>query len=164
MKSQLKAMDIVATHRQQHWWIEIKDCQTFELENRPRLSPIESSEVDDTRAWVIARGWKPIVSVARRKLYIVDEILAKLRDTLFSLSIARRANQTDLAPYSNFASSPSPPIIVLVLTWDIKDFKRFAKLLHQKLSTALLPYGMQGFIVNELTPVPGLDYTILRTV
>ena len=163
MKSRLKAMDILACHHQQHWWIEIKDCQGFETENHPRLSPKESAEVDQTRGWVDAKGWKPIVSVSRKKAFIVDEVLEKLRDTLVSLTFASRVNHPDLTAFSVSASQPEKLTIVLLLTWDITDFKRFARLLQQKLTTALQPYGLQGLVVNELMPVPGLDYTISRT-
>ena len=164
MKSQLKAMDILARNQQQHWWIEIKDCKTFETENLPRLSPTESSEVQKTRVWVAEQGWKPAVSVTRKKLYIVDEILEKLRDTLFSVSIASRENHTALAAFWHPVSKPEKLTIVLLLTWDIADFKRFARLLHQKLTMALQPYGLQGLVVNELTPVPGLNCIISRIV
>lgn len=162
MKSRLKAMDILACHNQQHWWIEIKDCQGFETENRPRLSQNESAEVKEARDWVDAKGWKPIVSVSRKKAFIVDEILEKMRATLVSLTIASRVNHPDLSAFSVSASQPEKLTIVLLLTWDIKDFKRMARLLQQKLTTALQPYGLQGLVVNELMPVPNLDCTISR--
>ena len=163
MKSRLKAMDILASNNQHHWWIEIKDCHGFETKNRPRLVPREPSEVVETRIWVDTKGWKLIVSATRRKAFIIDEVLEKLRDTLVSLTIASRVNHPDLAPFSISASQPEKLIIVLLLTWDITDFKRLAKLLQQKLTTALQPYGLQGLVVNELMPVPGLDCTISRT-
>jgi hypothetical protein len=163
MKSQLKAMDIIATdHQQHHWWIEIKDCATFEQENQPRLSPIEPTEVRDTRTWIKAKNWDPIVSAARKKLFIIDEILAKLRDTLFSLSISHRIGHPELSAFSIAENSQSLSIVLLI-TWDIVDFKRFARLLNQKFNVALRPYGMQGYIANELTQIPGLNYSISRT-
>jgi len=162
MKNKLHAMDILAIHQQQHWWIEIKDCESFETENRPRMSTTDPTEVLDTRNWVDTKGWKKKVNVTRRKQYIVDEILEKLRDTLFSLSIANRENDVEVSSFSKFVNPSLKITIVLVLTWNIIDFKRLAKLLHQKLSTALLPYGLQGFVVNELTPVPDLNCTITK--
>lgn len=160
MKSRLKAMDILATSDQKHWWIEIKDCQTFEPENRPRLAAVESVEVETARIWIKANEWEKIVKVERKKLFIIDEVVAKLQDTVFSLVIASRTSCPELAPFLSAVAGKENLTVVLLLTWDITDFKRFAKLLHQKLSMALTPYGLQGLIVNEITSIPGLDYKI----
>jgi len=143
-----QAVDMLATCRGQHWWIEIKDCQGHELENRPRLSPAEPEELLATRQWVEAQGFKPIVYAERRKPFIIDEVIEKMRDTLVALNFAQRAQDPALLPHA-WCGSAQPMTVVLLLTWDVPDFRRFARLLQQKLTSALLPYGLSGFVVNE---------------
>jgi hypothetical protein len=162
MKSQLKAMDILAHHNGQHWWIEIKNFEGDEESNSPRMTPTELAEVKETREWVDAKGWKPIVTVAYRKEYIIDEVLAKVQQTIISLAVAARANHSDLISFAGFSHPPVKINIVLLIFWAITDFKRFARLLQQKLDTALQPYGMQGIVMTNEIAMPGLDCTISR--
>ncbi len=170
MRSSLKAMDILAISpvpgakakaQHAHWWIEVKDCLGDEEASRPRMAATELDEVTSTRAWVKDQGWTEKVTVGRRKPYIIDELIAKLRDTLASVSVAAREANPDLA---FFVAAPGQKLaLVLVLCWRQEDFKRLARLLQTKLERALAPYGMQGFIVDEHEPVPGLPWVIKRT-
>lgn len=100
--------------------------------------------------------------VTRRKPFIVDEVLEKLRDTLFSLNFAKRKGEPALAAFSSWCGGTESLTVVLLLTWDINDYKRMAKLLQQKLNAALRPYGLQGFVVNETLQVSGLACTVSR--
>ena len=160
MKSQLKAMDVLATLNDQHWWIEIKNCEGFETANLPRLSPIDSAEVLKVKAFVKKNGLKRHVRITRKKLFIVDEVVKKMRDTLLSLTFARRFEEPELLAFSQWCGSDKPLMIVLLLRWEIVDFKRFARLLQHKLNVALAPYHLQGFVINESARIIGLDCTI----
>ena len=99
MKNQLHAMDILASKDGLHWWIEVKDCKGFESDNLPRLSASEPEEVVTTQEWVKDQGWKALVKVDRKKLFIVDEIVEKFRHTLFALACAQRAGEPELAKH-----------------------------------------------------------------
>lgn len=143
-----QAVDILATCQGQHWWIEIKDCQGDEQASLPRLSPAEPEEVATTRRWLKEKGFERIVCAERRKPYIIDEVIEKIRDTLVALNFAQRAQDPALLPHA-WCGSAQPLTVVLLLSWDVRDFKRFAGRLQQKLTTALLPYGLTGFVVNE---------------
>ena len=162
MKSQLKAVDVLAVHQDKHWWIEIKNCEGFESANVPRLSPIDSKEVLQVKQFVKKQGLKHQVTVSRKKLFIVDEIIKKMRDTLLSLTFAKRLAEPELLAFSEWCGSERPLIIVLLLRWEIVDFKRFARLLQHKLNVALQPYGLEGFVINENARITGLDCTISR--
>lgn len=154
MKSRLKAMDILAKEADNdHWWIEIKDCQEAENTNRFRLSPADNPEVELTRQWVEQKGWKPRVAVARRKPFIVNEVEKKFSSTLAAMTIAMREDDAELRGFEVVSRLLSPPAIkvVLLLTWEQRDFRRLASRLQQKLNQALSPYGVQGFVVNEQT-------------
>lgn len=144
-----KAMDILATRQGQHWWIEIKDCQGHELASRPRLSPSEPEEVAATRQWLASQEFERTVRADRRKPFIIDEVIEKMRDTLVALNFAQRQQDPALLLHATWCGSSQPLTVVLLLTWDIPDFRRFARLLQQKLTTALLPYSLTGFVVNE---------------
>lgn len=143
-----KAMDILATSQGQHWWIEIKDCQGDELASLPRLSPAEPEEVTATRRWVKEKEFQRIVRINRCKPFIIDEVIEKMRDTLVALNFAQRAQDPALLPHA-WCGSAQPMTVVLLLSWDAPDFRRLAGRLQQKLTTALLPYGLSGFVVNE---------------
>lgn len=162
MKNRLCAVDILAHDQAAHWWIEIKDCRTFEPENMPRMSGADPVEVTDARTWVKSKGWEAIAKVSRKKLFIIDEMMAKMQETLLSLSIAHRHNNPELSSFFNLVNPPVTLTIVLVLTLDIPDYKRLAKMLHLKLMSALLPYGFNCFVVDEFTAVPGLACTVTR--
>jgi len=164
MKSRLKGVDILAQDGgRTHWWVEVKDCEGYEPENRPRLSGTDPTEVIHARQWVEQQGLKPTVQVARRKPFIVDEIEEKLRDTLAALTIAQREGEPELAGFYA-AQAPSPTLrVVLLLTWNQRDFKRLASRLQTRLERALAPYGIQGFVVNELNPGDvGLQCRVVR--
>lgn len=163
IKTTLKAVDILACKQNSHWWIEIKDCIGHEAVNTPRLSHIDPQEVDQTRTWVKAQAFDKIVKVQRQKQFIIDEVMQKIRDTLTSTVIAQRLGNAELLPFVPPSHSNSSLVIVLILTWNIADYARLARLLQQKLNTALVPYGINGFVVNETCQVPGLDPTITRT-
>lgn len=158
-----KGMDILAIHKNRHWWIEIKDCEGYEDDNKSRISLSETEELITARDWLSNENSKMqnSVKVARKKPFIIDEIIEKLRDTLVCLNFAKYENESSLSLYSNWFDSKQPPIVVLFLTWNINDFKRIAKFLTQKLNTALLPYGLEGIVVNEHERT-GLNYTVSR--
>lgn len=153
MKSRLKAMDVLAKKDGiNHWWIEIKDCEGAEDENRPRLSPADSQEVKRTREWVEHKGWKPKISIARRKAFIIDEVERKFSSTLAAIAVAMREDEPELRGFEVLSQQNSPAIkVVLLLTWEPRDFRRLASRLQQKLNQSLNPYGVQGFVVNEQT-------------
>ncbi|WP_419616939.1 hypothetical protein [Thiolapillus sp.] len=162
MKSQLKAMDILATEGNRHWWVEIKDCAGYEDDNRPRLSPNDCNEVIQTRQWVDDRDWSHQVKVSRKKPFIVDEIVEKFRQTLMALSFAEREQNKDLADYWLICSR-KPLSIVLLLTWDSPDFNRLAMRLQDKLKNMLSCYGVEAFVINGTAPVTmGLEMTVER--
>jgi len=162
MKSQLKAMDILATKDDRHWWIEIKDCEGYEEENRPRLSPAEPDEVGKTRIWIKDQGWAQLIKVDRKKPFIVDEVVAKFRDTLVALACAQRRAEPELVKHEIVAVGQSLTV-VLILTWDSREFKRLAQRLQDKLRNALIPYAVDAYVVNEPIPAAvGLRCTIER--
>ncbi|MCD6007626.1 hypothetical protein [Halomonas sp. IOP_31] len=152
MKSRSKGVDILAhMGGPTHWWVEVKDCEGYEPENRPRLSAADPAEVSQARQWVEQQGLKPKVQVVRRKPFIVDEIEEKLRDTLAAIAVAEREAAPELAGFSPL-HAPFPRLrIVLLLTWNQRDFKRLASRLQTRLERALAPYGVQGLVVNEQT-------------
>lgn len=165
MKSRLKAMDILAHQGgPTHWWIEVKDCEGYEPENHPRLSGTDPAEVSQVREWVKQQGLESAVQMARRKPFIIDEIEEKLRDTLAAITVAQREADTELAEFI-VVQTPSPVLrVVLLLTWDQRDFKRLAIRLKTKLERALSPYGIQGFVVNEYnTADAGLHCEVTRS-
>ncbi|MDZ7852315.1 MAG: hypothetical protein U5L98_06615 [Halomonas sp.] len=153
MKSRLKGVDILAHDGgPTQWWIEVKDCEGYEPENRPRMSASDSPDVTQVRQWVEQQGLKPEVQVARRKPFIIDEVEEKLRDTLAALAVAEREADPELAVFYA-VQAPSPALrVVLLLTWNQRDFKRLAARLQTRLERALAPYGIRGFVVNEQNP------------
>ncbi|MCD6438843.1 MAG: hypothetical protein J7L56_11345 [Halomonas sp.] len=153
MKSRLKGVDILAHNGgPTHWWVEVKDCEGYEPENRPRLSGSDPGEVIQVRQWVEQQGLKPMVQAARRKPFIVDEVEEKLRDTLAALTVAQREGDPELASFHIVWPQAPTLKVVLLLTWNQRDFKRLATRLRSKMETALAPYGVQGFVVNEQNP------------
>lgn len=162
MKSHLKAMDILATNDNHHWWIEIKDCEGYESDNRPRLSPKDSVEVDQTRQWVKDQGWDQRVKADRKKPFIVDEMVEKFHHTLMALACAERDECVTLAKYWVICSR-KPLSVVLLLTWDSKDFKRLAMRLQDKLRRALSYYAVDAYVINGTPPeAMGLKMTVER--
>ena len=158
------AMDVLAVGNDHaHWWIEIKDCEGFEAANRPRLSGDDSETVLRTRAWLDAEGIGREVKAQRKKPFIIDEMLLKVRDTLAALAIAHRVAEPDLLPWSLFVNPAPQWNLVLLLTWEIKDFKLLAKRLRTKLEKAFSGYGVNVFVVNQATlPACGLPCTLSR--
>ena len=162
MKSQLNAMDILATDGSHHWWIEIKDCEGYEPDNQPRLSPIDPEEVQQTRQWVQEKGWDRQVAVRRKKSFIVDEVVEKFRQTLMAIAGAERDQHAGLDHYWVICSS-RPLSVVLLLTWNDRDFKRLAARLQEKLEKALSCYGVNAYVINGTPPSSmGLKMTIKR--
>lgn len=155
-----KAMDILAVHDDQHWWIEIKDCEGDEQNNLPRMSPTDLPALEQTRTWIRSQGLEGQVRVVRAKPFIIDEVIEKLRSTLVTVLAAQREGEGQLIPYAAAWNQGVQLKVVLLLTWDINDFRRLAHRLQQKLNSALRPYGLQGVVVN--TPPAGLDCQVSR--
>ncbi len=164
MRSRLKAMDLLLRNPAgEHYWIEIKDCLGFEPDNRPRLSPGDSPELKDAKLLLAQQGLDGQIKAERKKPFIVDEVEAKLRETLAALMIAQRENNTELEPFQLIENDVKPLTAILLLTWDAKDFKRLATRLQSKLQRCLQPYGVTCFVVNEDTlRTTGVDCQITR--
>lgn len=165
----LPAMDILARERDQQWWIEIKDCEGAEPNNRPRLSAADPAELVETRDWINARGFDSCVRAIRKKPFIIDELVEKLRSTLIGCELAGIRDSLDKQADSvvgthRLIDGDSPLIVVLYLTWEENEFGRLARGLQTKLDKALRHYGWRGFIVNnssQLTQI-GLTCQVVR--
>lgn len=165
----IKGVDILASqqingHTKQHWLIEIKDCAGYEAANEIRLSPENTEDLktklETSRDWLKAQNYNDEIKISRKKQYIIDEVLAKMRDTLVSLQFAERAAH---APLAAFIPKKNESIhIVLFLTWNIPDYRRFALRLQQKLNTAMAAYGLQGFVCDGSTLPQTLHCTVSR--
>ncbi|GFM82282.1 hypothetical protein PSCICN_29740 [Pseudomonas cichorii] len=162
MKRQLKGMDILAIKDERHWWIEIKDCLGYEPANIPRMSGADPSGVTSTKDWLAGQSFAGDVKVQRQKLFIIDEVMQKFRDTLASVVIAQREGDQELRAYVSPTKGNPPLVVVLLLTWEPREYGRLAARLKLKLDMALKPYGLTGFVVNETCRVPGLDPAITR--
>ena len=164
MRSSLKAMDLLLRNPDgEHYWIEIKDCLDFESDNLPRLSRKDSQELTDTKRWLAEQGFNGQIKAERKKPFIVDEVEAKLRETLAALMIAQRESNPELEPFQLIENDVKPLTAILLLTWDAKDFKRLATRLQSKLQRCLQPYGVTCFVVNEDTLcTTGVDCHITR--
>ncbi|KPW77139.1 hypothetical protein ALQ65_100555 [Pseudomonas syringae pv. coriandricola] len=164
MKRSLKGMDILAAKENSHWWIEIKDCVGYEPDNLPRMSETLPVSVVTAKQWLDAQAFAAQVKVQRRKLFIIDEVMQKFRDTLVSVVVAHREIDGELSSYTAPARSGQGLVIVLLLTWSARDYGRLAARLKMKLDMALKPYGLTGFVVDETCRVPGLDLIVSRAV
>jgi len=167
MQSRSKAMDILAMQGQSHWWIEVKDCMGFEADNMPRLAPGDPVEVDLARSEVKNCHWDKVVSVSRKKAFIVDEVAEKLEGTLLCLMAAQRAGaaQADAHAVQGMAGVVLPVAdwcVVLVLCWDTRDFKRLAMRLRDKLVKRLAAYHVRCFVLNEGEATPMQPWTSFR--
>jgi hypothetical protein len=169
IKSHVKAMDVLASDGTAHWWIEVKDCEGFEKDNLPRLSPADPPEVEATRAWVANQGYTGTVAVRRSKPFVVDEVAEKLEGTLVGVTAAARsaASQVSaaaLAPFAKVTYGPAPWSVVLLLTWrpDARDFGRLAMRLRDKLCQRLAAYKVQCFVLNETESAPEQPWTLTR--
>jgi hypothetical protein len=142
-----KAVDVLAFHQKYgHYWIEIKDCEGYEQDNQPRLSPKEPDELVQTRQWLEQQSFKEIVSAKRKKPFIIDELVEKVRDSLISVQIAQRLNEPSL---QSFYIARKPIKIVLLLTWESKDFNRLASRLKTKLDQKMSKFGFTSLVVNQ---------------
>lgn len=139
IKRSLKAMDILASKQNDHWWIEIKDCGGYEAQNTPRMSDIDPQGVALTRAWINAQTLSNTVKAQRKQEFIIDEVMQKFRDTLSSAVVAQRLKNAEMLPFTAPSHSDESLVIVLLLTWDLPDYGRLALRLHQKLNSALAP-------------------------
>ena len=164
LKGQPKGMDLLIKDTADLcWWVEIKDCEGFEPDNRPRMAPADPEEVEETKKWVRQRGWQNVVRVDRRKPFVVDEVRAKFWDTLAALALAHREGEAWSADYGVGSGSAPDLRVVLLLTWSGSDFKRLAMRLQQKLDQALDVYGVSTFVVNEqTTAAAGLTCRVTR--
>lgn len=171
MKSRMKAVDVVACAGKSHWWVEVKDCLSFEAENLLRLLPSDPPEVAVVRDWAKAQGHRDAVLIKRAKPFIVDEVAEKLEGTLLSLAVARRASAThtqaeELLPMAAVLDDGAQLSVVLPLTWDpeARDFGRLAMRLNDKLRQRLAAYQLECFVVNEGIPIPGQPWQLTRNV
>jgi hypothetical protein len=116
----------------------------------------------ETRQWVESKGWKRMVKVVRKKPYIVDEIVEKFRHTVFAVACAQRASAPELIHHF-IVNDHTALTVVLLLTWESREFRRLAVRLQHKLRQALAPYAVDAYIINETIPATvALDCKISR--
>lgn len=167
IKATVKSMDILAASGQTHWWIEVKDCASFEPHNRPRLAPAEPNEVDLVRQWAKSQGHQGTVAVGRKKPFIVDEVAEKVEGTLCALAAALRAGPghtkaAPVLPQSGVCSPAAKWSVVLLLTWDPVDFNRLAARLRDKLKQRLRVHNLHCYVLNESDTAPQQPWTLTR--
>lgn len=157
------ALDILVRHEKQQWWIEIKDCEGAEIDNRPRLSPADPESVTRVREWVKGENINREVRVSRKKPFIIDELVEKVRSTLVGCTIAQLKADNEVGHYQP-DSDDKPLFVVLYLTWESTEFRRLARSLQTKLDKALVHYGWRGLVVNdeETLKKSGINCTISR--
>lgn len=167
----VKGMDVVALGPDgQHWWIELKDCLGYEVENVPRLTEENPPEIKQAKTWLEAQGWQHRVQAKRKKPFIGDELLEKLVGTVAGLAAAARQASQDARAQevAAFATAHTPGgawSIALVLTWthpDMRDYARMAKLLKTKLDQRLRAFGVCCYVVNETVAAPQQPWTVER--
>jgi len=167
MKSQVKAVDVIAVRGTTHWWIEVKDCAGYEVDSLPRLQPSEPTCVTEVRQWAKQQGFDKCVQVRRAKPFIVDEVFDKFTGSIISLMAAQRAPETSksaakLKPFMAAMSEKTSLNLVLLLTWRGTDFKRLAKLLKTKLEQRVVAFNVTCHVVDELESVPGQPWQACR--
>lgn len=169
IKTRVKAMDVVACHGTNHWWVEVKDCKGFEADNLPRLSPIDPAAVAMVRTWAETQGHDRSVTVKRDKPFVVDEVAEKLEGTLISLAAAKRAGTISadaaaLLPFADVIDTTPQWSVVLLLTWNpsARDFGRLAMRLRDKLRKRLAVFNVQCFVLNESESAPQQPWTLSR--
>lgn len=167
MRSQLRAVDVVAAQGTTHWWIEVKDCLGYETENLSRFSPAEPAALSAVRQLLAQNGLDKEVKVKRAKPFIIDELAEKITGSLICLATAQRAgpgagNAAALQPFASAAAAGTNWNIVLLVTWAPTDFKRLARLLTTKMSQRLAAFGVACFALNEHELAPGQPWSVHR--
>lgn len=167
LKSQVKAVDVVAAQGTSHWWIEVKDCAGFETDNLPRLSAAEPKAVDKVRQWVKQQGLDRDVQVKRCKPFIVDEVFEKFAGSIMCMVSAQRAlqtskNATALKPFLAAMCDDASLNVGLLLTWSGPEFKRLANRLSTKLQQRMTAFGVNCFVVDEVERLPGQPWRARR--
>lgn len=168
--SRVKAVDVTAFGPSGHWWIEVKNCHGHETDNFPRLNPGEPKpqELQDTEAWITAKGWERVVEAKRRKPYIVDEVVQKVAGTIATLVAAERAPATEaraaqVLPIAKAYVPGTPLHVVLLLTWSLPDFGRLAMGLKHHMEQRLSAFNVTCYVVNESVTAPTQPWTAGRT-
>ncbi len=142
------ALDFLLSNGQQHWWIEVKDCINFEIQNQFRLSGDAPSEVEKTSDWIAQQGWSEIVKAQRKKPWIVEEIFEKFRSTAVGIALARRVASTNFEPYLEWSCAEGLTVLLL-LTWDSREYKRLAERLRARLDQHFQKFNIKTMVVNE---------------
>lgn len=153
LKSQVRAVDVVAKREDTHWWIEVKDCEGYEEANLPRLAPAEPPAVMEARRLIERENLQAEVRVRRAKPFIVDEIADKVTGSIICLVTAERAAKSTVdaarvREYVSAMTTGSSWTIALLLTWNPADFKRLAKLLTTKMSQRFAAYDVKCVVVD----------------
>lgn len=167
MNSKVKAVDVVATRGNDHWWIEVKDCAGFETENMPRLSEAEPQAVTQTRQWIKQQGFDRDAQVKRYKPFIVDEVFEKFMGSVVCMVAAQRARQASrktaaLEPFMAALNDRNSLNLALLLTWQLPDFKRLATRLNTKLEQRMKAFAVTCFVVDEMGTLPGQPWRTYR--
>jgi len=167
IKSQVKAVDVVAVRGTTCWWIEVKDCAGYEAENMPRLTQADPPAVSKTREWIKKQALDKQVQVRRYKPFIVDELFEKFMGTMVCTAVAQRScisskNAADIKPYMVAMSDKVALNFVLLLTWGGADFKRLAKLLKSKMDQRMSAMNVSCFVVGENEQASGQPWRVCR--
>ncbi len=154
VQGRIKAIDFIATNGDEMLWVEVKNYRGFDLKNRPKLSPSEPLSLALCRDR--CSEYKDEVRFSRRKPYLGDEIVEKVRGTFLGLIGALRNNDKEMEAYVNDFMCNVPIHIILFLHQDteldqIVSFKPLASRLKTKIEQGLSFLKVHVSVVNELT-------------
>ncbi|WP_131655523.1 hypothetical protein [Methylocucumis oryzae] len=109
-----------------------------------------------TREHVKENGWEQKVTVARKQLFIADEIALKVRDTCAGVFAATLNEIVELQAFSIAVQQKLPVHIVLFLQQDetldrAADFRRLAQRIADKIQQQLIFINLTVEFVNRYT-------------
>ncbi len=157
----MKAVDFLATDKQEILWIEVKNFRGDSAKNSPRLSAAEQAEVERCRHLC-----DPKIKVTRKKPFLADEVVKKVCDTFTGLAGAYRHDDETLLPHINALAQKLPLTVVLFLHQDEyldreEHFKPLALRLKTRIKQQLRFLNVNIEIINEITLPKNVGWKLL---
>lgn len=152
-----KAVDVVGTTGGELLLLEIKDFRGHAQAGQPRLNPADAPEVAECRD--ACRG-KP-VKIARAKPFLGDEVVEKVKGTLFGLLAAGYWQRAELSVYREILTACLPVRVVLFLCQDEEleqkpDYPRLLGRLQDRMRRDLNFPGIKVLVVSRERLPPSL--------
>jgi Holliday junction resolvase len=153
-----KAVDIIAIYNNNTYLIEVKDCATDEKANETRLEEkAHTPELEKVNKYINLNSITG-VKATRKKIYILEEIIQKFKDTIAAITTKGDFSGIDRNSILKNIEKSNTTHLALYWTSEEDEFKRTAQRLTDKINQKTKKFGVVSHVIHGMGKFGATDH------